>query len=165
MTAGAESGTLTLFPAGGLPTSTSISEHFMTSWHQDVRRTDVDVVTINGVVADAGSPHVGAVKIDVETAEADLLDGMQATVERCATDVICEVLTGWGAAERVEERRRRWGYAAYRLNSAGSVPVSVVPDVDANYFLTRRDADDVRRLNSAALGLAASMRHRASVPA
>jgi FkbM family methyltransferase len=126
--------------AHGLPTSSSLSREFM-SGVADVVATAVPVVTIDRVVLERGIARVDLVKIDTESTEPDVLQGMLRTLARDQPWVLCEVLTGCGTEERLTRLLEPLGYRFFLLTSQGPVPrASIVGHPEClNYLFVARD--------------------------
>lgn len=102
----------------GLPTSSSLSREFMASADKVVA-TEVPVITIDRLVRDRGIGRVDLAKIDTESTEPDVLEGMRETLGRDRPALVCEVLKGRGAEERLAPILEPYGYRFYLLTPDG----------------------------------------------
>jgi FkbM family methyltransferase len=117
--AGAREGTASFYhQAHGLPTSSSLSQEFMAQ-AADLVATEVPVVTVDGLVRERQVERVDLVKIDTESTEPDVLEGMRETLGRDRPALVCEVLKGRGAEERLAPILEPYGYRFYLLTPDG----------------------------------------------
>jgi FkbM family methyltransferase len=105
---------------GDHPSSTSLVETFMTSYHADVHASVVPTVTLDAFLEDRGVEHVSLVKLDIETAEPQALRGMQRTVERDRPAIFCEVLNA-DVGSRLQSMLAPLGYRFCHLTDEGPV--------------------------------------------
>jgi FkbM family methyltransferase len=110
-----------------------------------------DVIRIRTARADAILPadlHVAMVKIDVEGAEYQAIEGLQGILDRCRPDLIVEVTPEYlermgSTAQQLYDHLSGMGYRAYVIENHGLAPVSklaVERFVQANVlFSCRRD--------------------------
>ncbi|HSK22160.1 MAG TPA: FkbM family methyltransferase [Egicoccus sp.] len=95
--------------------SSSLNEKFRPS----TRKIEVAIERLDDeVAARGGIPTL--LKIDTETTEPDVLEGGMATVERHRPWMICEVLPGRGAEERLQPMLDGLGYRTYRLDGGAA---------------------------------------------
>jgi FkbM family methyltransferase len=138
--AGAREGSADFYhQAHGVPTSSSLSREFMAGV-ADLKATKVPVVTIDGLVRDRGLTRVDLVKIDTESTEPDVLEGMREVLARDRPWIVCEVLKGRGAEERLAPLLEPHGYRFYLLTPEGPVPRSRIEGdpVWLNYLFAAR---------------------------
>jgi FkbM family methyltransferase len=101
-----------------LPTSSSLSLEFMRKSSNLVCST-LPVTTLDRYVADREISRVDLLKIDTESTEAQVFDGMRTTLERDHPDIICEVLPGASNEDFLEEVLGPLGYQYYLLTPEG----------------------------------------------
>jgi FkbM family methyltransferase len=101
-----------------LPTSSSLSGDFMAGV-EDLVATPIPVVTVDRLIRDRAIPRLDLVKIDTESTEPAVLDGMRRTLERDRPWIVCEVLKGRGAEELLEPILKPLGYRFYLLTPDG----------------------------------------------
>jgi FkbM family methyltransferase len=82
-------------------------------------REDVPMTTLDGFMEGHGVPTVNLIKVDIEGAERQFLDGAAATIERHQPIIMIEVnptaLDVFGStSQQVLERLREFGYTLYR---------------------------------------------------
>ena len=107
----------------GIPSSSSLAEGFMRSIvdGDELTSSAVEVTTGDEFVQSRGLAGVDLVKIDTETTEAAVLEGLLRTLRRDRPHVVCEVLDGEvGAA--IEALLAPLGYEFFVLTSGGPVP-------------------------------------------
>jgi len=124
---GDSTGTATFFhmptDAAGVPSSSGLSARFfglpffvesgVTS------KTEVNVCTLDEVLAERGVGRVGLIKVDTETTEQAVFEGALATLERDHPDLIFEVLPGQGTAPALSRLLEPLGYTFYLLRDTG----------------------------------------------
>jgi len=141
--AGAAEGAASFYyQAHGLPTSSSLSRAFMAGV-ENLTVTNVPVVAVDSLLVQRGICLVDLIKIDTESTEPDVLAGMASTLRRDRPAIICEVLKGRGAEERLNAVMRPLSYRYYLLTPDGPVARGVIeghPEC-LNYLLVGRDAD------------------------
>ena len=127
---------------GRLPTSSSLSAEFM-SPHGPLRGTSVRVVSLDAFMRNSGIERVDLLKIDTESTEPQVLQGMLETLRRDRPSIICEVLRGRGAEDRLEDILGGLGYHYYLLTPTGPMRVPQVRGHEAwlNYLFTCSDLD------------------------
>lgn len=96
-------------------------------------KTQVPVTTIDDSVRENRLNHVDLVKIDVESAEAQVLRGMMQTLRRDHPNIICEVLRGYGTESSLDEILRPLSYRYYLLNPDAPTPRDQI-EGDTNYL-------------------------------
>jgi FkbM family methyltransferase len=111
--------------AGEHPSSTSLVRDFMTSYHPDVRASRVDTVALDAFLDARGVERVSLVKLDIETAEPEALQGMRRTLERDRPAILCEVLTD-EVGTRLHAVLEPLGYRFYHLTDGGPVERSEI---------------------------------------
>jgi FkbM family methyltransferase len=111
---------------GGLPSSSSLSLPFMTQSGAPLEHRRVPVVALDSFAREAGLDHVDLVKVDTETTEPDVLEGMASLLERHRPHVFCEVLAGRADEGRLEAILRPLGYRFYLLKKEGPTPAEHV---------------------------------------
>jgi FkbM family methyltransferase len=138
--AGAREGTADFFhQSHELPTSSSLSQEFMAGV-PDLEVSRVPVVTIDRLVRDRLLPRVDLVKVDTESTEPDVLEGMRETLARDRPWIVCEVLKGRGAESRLGPLLEPHGYRFYLLTPEGLVLKSRIEGHPAwlNYLFAAR---------------------------
>ena len=116
---GALSGTATFFhTTSDMPTSSSLSFEFMRE-ADNLQGTDVPVLTVDEFVAHKNLDQIDLVKIDTESTEPEVLQGMVKTLQRDHPSIVCEVLQGRGRAHGLETLLRPLGYNFYLLTPEG----------------------------------------------
>jgi FkbM family methyltransferase len=124
MAAGAEDGIAELLHAPlELPTSSSLSATFMRGV-EGLQALKVQVRALAGLLAERGISGVDLVKIDTETTEPDVLDGLQGVLERDRPAIFCEVLAERSDERRLTETLSPLGYRFFLLTGSGPVPRS-----------------------------------------
>ncbi len=132
---GAQSGTADFYVGeGGIPVGASLSAEFVERIRRDapVRHRDeiltltVPVITIDEFVAERGIAQVDLVKIDAESAEPQVLQGMAAVLRRDRPAILCEVLESGATAAAIEQQLTPLGYHYYHLRPDGIVPVDTL---------------------------------------
>ena len=117
--AGSQAGSASFYhQVHALPTSSSLSREFMAGTSELVAST-VPVVTVDEVVRRHGIERVDLVKIDTESTEPDVLEGMRVVLARDRPNVVCEVLRGRGAEERLGPILEPFGYRYFLLTPDG----------------------------------------------
>lgn len=100
---GCASGTAEFYSVpDGVPANSSLSLEYISTC-EVVESSSVPMVSIDDFVETEGLEIVDLVKIDTETTEADVLEGMAATLERFRPSVFCELLSP-EAERRVHDR-------------------------------------------------------------
>jgi len=136
---------------GWLPTSSSLSAEFMSA-HGVLLSVSVEVMSLDAFVRKSGIECVDLLKIDTESTEPEVLRGMLETLRRDRPSIICEVLRGRGAEDRLEEILGGLGYHYYLLTPTGPMRVPRVRGHEAwlNYLFTPSDRNDLRGQSVAA---------------
>lgn len=111
------------------------------------RTADVIALTIDQCVSDFGLPKPNVVKIDVEGAEALVLEGGRATFTGQNVPLYIE-LHGEEPTRDVLAVLDRWGYTAFGAAAVWGAPRRVGPaeSEPLEYVIASRDADSLRRL-------------------
>ena len=104
--------------AHDLPTSSSLSREFMADATGVVAST-VRVVRIDDLVRERRIGRVDLVKIDTESTEPAVLAGMAETLSRDRPSIVCEVLRGRGAEDRLAPLLAPFGYRYFLLTPDG----------------------------------------------
>lgn len=128
-----------------VPTSSSLSREFMEGV-PDLCVTTVPVTTLDRLADDRDLDRVDLVKMDTETTEPDVLAGMRRVLARDRPWIVCEVLRGRGAEERLAPILEPLGYRFFLLTPDGPVRRTRIeghPDC-LNYLFAGR-AEDVPR--------------------
>ena len=130
-----------------VPCSSSLSLDFMRD-AQALTSSVVPVFTLDRLLRDAGVSHVDLVKIDTESTEPQVLEGMRGVLERDHPFIVCEVLEGRGSERAVEQILGDLGYRFYLLTPDGpSIRGSVTGHRDwLNYLFTTLTPEDVALL-------------------
>jgi len=142
---GSPAGTAEFFHiSGGLPSSSSLSKHFMQTIVAagDLSSTTIEVLEGDDFVERHDLIGVDLVKIDTETTEAEVLRGMLRTLRRDRPDIICEVLDA-ESAKGIQTLLQPLGYKFLLLTDAGPVARRHVrPDpIWRNFLFTARGRD------------------------
>ena len=117
---GAVSGQARFFFAqmDGIPCSSSLSSEFMKEFG-DVAEVDVPVLTLDDFLHERGVSGVDLVKIDTESTEPDVLQGMSRTLANDRPAIVCEVLAGRDTGPVLESLLRPLGYTFFLLTPEG----------------------------------------------
>jgi FkbM family methyltransferase len=147
---GAEAGSASFFHVradAGIPCSSSLSYEFMREL-PNLETSTVAVVSLDGFLDERGVTGVDLVKIDTESTEPQVLQGMQRTIRRDRPAIICEVLPGRGAEAALQEQIRDLEYRAYLLTPEGPVSKETVEGHPEwlNYLLSPLRPEEVARL-------------------
>jgi FkbM family methyltransferase len=105
------------FVPEGIPANSSLSLDYISTCDQ-VLSTTVGVVAIDDFLAARGIDCVDLVKLDTETTEADVLEGMARTLERCRPVILCEILSPT-AERRIHDLLDPLGYQARMIAADG----------------------------------------------
>lgn len=105
----------------GLPTSSSLSEGFMSDV-PELTGIDVPLLAIDSFVKARSISRVDLVKIDTETTEPSVLKGMRAVLARDRPSIICEVLHGRADTAAIDAELRPLGYQFFLLTPTGAEP-------------------------------------------
>jgi FkbM family methyltransferase len=125
---GASDGATSLYVGeAGIPVGASLSAEFVEQVRQAaavrlaerVETLTVPLMTIDRFVAERSISRVDLVKLDVEGAEPQALQGMRAVLRRDRPAIICEVLEDGRTAPALEDALRPFGYHAYHLTPDG----------------------------------------------
>jgi len=134
--AGAIAGHAEFFHVGH---GSSLSRQMMAAHGADLKATRVQVIAIDDFVDQHAIQHVDLVKIDTETTEPDVLEGMRRTLERDRPDVFCEVLLAADVV-RLTALVRTLDYRMFVLTSSGMHErQSVVPNPEWTNYLFAAD--------------------------
>jgi FkbM family methyltransferase len=120
-----------------IPSSSSLSRIFMETElpQYKICSQSVEVIRIDEFVREHGLRDIDLVKIDTESTEDDVLEGMQETLRRDRPTVICELLPG-GPAEAIDAVMKPLGYKYFHLSPGGMQPCSrLIPDPVWRNFL------------------------------
>ena len=121
----------------GIPSSSSLAEGFMRSIveHGELTSSTVEVLTGDDFVESRALAGVDLVKIDTETTEAAVLEGLLRTLRRDRPHIVCEVLdSDVGAA--IEALLEPLGYEFFALTASGPARREHIrPDVRWRNFL------------------------------
>ena len=133
--------------AAEIPFSSSLSYDFMAS-ACEVRSESVTVVTLDRFAERNGLDRIDLVKIDTESTEPQVLQGMAHRLGRDRPTLICEVLQGRGSERSLEEILGPLGYRYYLLTPDGPSPRERIHGHPQwlNYLFTPLGPDDVARL-------------------
>jgi FkbM family methyltransferase len=128
------------------------TEAFLRAAGGEIATTTVRVSTVDWFVREKELTCVDLVKIDTEGVEPEVLEGMRETIEAYKPHLVCEVLKGFGTAERLESILKPHGYRYYLLTPDGPVLRGhVEPQPDQrwelrNYLFSTLPPDDVAGL-------------------
>jgi hypothetical protein len=78
-------------------------------------------VTLDSFSQEAGLGNLDLVKVDTESTEPDILEGMASVLEQHRPHIFCEVLAGRADERRLEAILRPLGYRFYVLKDNGPV--------------------------------------------
>jgi FkbM family methyltransferase len=156
---GAADGTADFYVGeGGIPVGASLSAEFVerirreaaVRWRDEVERISVPLTTIDRFVRERGLDRVDLVKIDAESAEPQVLQGMGETLRRWRPAIICEVLAGGATAGAIEALLGPLGYNFYHLRPSGPARTATLRgygyDDCHNYLFTHRRPEEVAAL-------------------
>lgn len=117
---GSATGSAQFFHGKRISSSSSLSQAFMESIVPASRLVSsvVNVVSLDEFVEDRGIAHVDLVKIDTETTEGEVFQGMTTTLARDEPVVFCEILEQ-PAADAIEEILEPLGYRYFSLTGEG----------------------------------------------
>ena len=119
------------------------------SFREHQRELKVETVTVDEYLKRKNIPVPDLVKIDVETQEPQVLEGMRGVLADGRTDIICEVLDAVDAG-RMTELLKPYGYSFYFITALGLVRQEAIArrnDIDwrsrqntpyYNYLFTKR---------------------------
>ena len=124
---GAREGRAQFFHATRIGSSSSLSREFMESIvaPSHLASSEVEVVSVDEFVEDNHVEHVDLVKIDTETTEDEVLQGMVRTLERDRPVVFCEVIEE-DTAKSIEAIVQRLGYQFFLLTEDGPVKCDAI---------------------------------------
>jgi FkbM family methyltransferase len=123
----------------GIPSSSSLAEGFMRSIveRNELTSSTVEVLRGDDYVRSRGLVGVDLVKIDTETTEAAVLEGLLHTLRRDRPHIVCEVLEREVAA-KIEALLEPLGYEYFALTASGPVRCEHIrPDARWRNFLFR----------------------------
>jgi FkbM family methyltransferase len=123
----------------GIPSSSSLAEGFMQSIveRNELTSSTVEVLRGDDYVRSRGLVGVDLVKIDTETTEAAVIDGLLHTLRRDRPHIVCEVLESEVGAD-IEALLEPLGYEYFALTPDGPVRCEHIrPDVRWRNFLFR----------------------------
>ena len=102
----------------GLPTSSSLSESFMTG-APELKGVDVPLLTIDTFCQTHSVPRIDLVKIDTETTEPSVLRGMRRVLSRDRPAIVCEILRDRADTTAIDAELRPLGYKYFLLKPEG----------------------------------------------
>lgn len=108
---GRVNGVASFFLAGG---NSSLNPHFRPA----AREIIVKVARGDDLLPALGARDVDLIKLDTESTEPDVLDGLSETIVKYRPEIICEVLAGRTEAQ-LESFCRRHDYQIFRMTSSG----------------------------------------------
>ncbi len=115
--------------------------HFVKISPDRIASVRVPVVRLDEYLRDHGVARVDLVKVDTETTEVDVLDGMRETLRRDQPAIFCEVLPQ-GDVARLTELLSQYNYRYYHLTRTGPVArTEIIADADVrdlNYLFVAR---------------------------
>ena len=137
---GAEASTTFYRGGDAMPTCSSLSQSYATANCPIVKEIPVAVVQLDIWVKTQGINQVDLIKIDVETGEPQVLEGMEALLGSCSPDIICEVLSGEGTASKLEALLKPHQYRYFLVTDKGpkEVPAIIPDDKWRNYLFSKR---------------------------
>ncbi len=106
-------------PGTLIPCSASLSFDIYRPWADSVTKMTVPVITLDRFVEEHQLGHVDLVKLDVESAEPQVLRGATKVLQRDRPTIICEVLKGCGTEQALETALRPYGYRFYLVTPDG----------------------------------------------
>ena len=109
--------------------------------HDDDQGEPVQVVTVDSLMADLDVRTVGAMKIDVEGLELDVLAGAQSTIERSRPPLIVEVNDPQGLSSFAQQN----GYTCVRYERGRNLVPTSIESCDGRNALLVGDLDDAHR--------------------
>ena len=120
-----KSGRATLFLPFGDGVNIETTGTLLTdSWQVREGSTSIEVETVRFDEYEARHPmRVDLIKIDVEDFEADVLEGMRATIMRARPFIVCEVLPRAHRNERTREIVEALNYQPYWITPVGYIKV------------------------------------------
>lgn len=104
-----------------IPCSAGTSFEFYKPWAAELSTIMVTSVTVDGFLEDTGLTGVDLVKVDTESTEPQVLEGMASSLRRDRPTIFCEILTGFGTEQRIEELLKPLGYRFYMLTGTGPI--------------------------------------------
>jgi FkbM family methyltransferase len=130
-----------------IPSSSSLSYEFMAGT-ADLQKTTVPVMRLDDFVQEKGLERVDLIKIDTESTEPAVLVGAHMTLDRHHPNIICEVLHGRGAEQKLEEVLAPLGYRYYLLTPEGPAPRERIEGHPEwlNYLFSALTVGEVARL-------------------
>jgi FkbM family methyltransferase len=149
---GASDGKTSFFVGeAGIPVGASLSEEFVERVRREapvrlaeqVQALRVPVLTIDRFVAERQIERVDLVKLDIEGAEPQALQGMRALLRRDRPAILCEVLADGQTVQALEAALRPFGYRYYHLTAAGPIARERLQGYDYgsshNYLFTTKE--------------------------
>jgi FkbM family methyltransferase len=109
-------------PIEPLPSSSGLNPHFFHESGVLVRSQPVPVISLDTFCVSRGTGQVDLVKIDTESTEAAVLDGMTRVLGESRPHIFCEVLDVSDTADEVDGLLRRHGYRFFHLTPDGPKP-------------------------------------------
>lgn len=106
-------------PGALIPCSASLSFDIYRAWADSMTKMTVPVITLDRFVGEHQIDRVDLVKMDVESAEPQVLRGATQVLQRDHPTIICEVLKGCGSEQALEEVLRPFGYRFYLVTPSG----------------------------------------------
>ncbi len=103
-------------------------------------KTEIETVTLSSFIGSRNLDRIGLMKIDVETHEPEVLDGMGPFLKRFRPDMLIEVLNDEVAA-RIEERVKGLGYLYFNIDEEKSITRTdrITHSDYFNFLLCRED--------------------------
>lgn len=137
-----------------IPCSAGSSFEFYKPWASEMRTMEVTSVTGDRFLEDRGLTGVDLVKIDTESTEPQVLQGLANSINRDRPNIFCEVLSGFGTEQQIEELLKPLGYRFYMLTATGPVRRD---HIDAhtewpNYLFSMLGDDEISVVNDRAAG-------------
>ena len=139
-------------PTVGIPSSSSCSWDFMKDV-PNVQRSKVAIGRLDTFLLDRRAPRVELLKIDTESTEPAVLDGMGERLARDRPTIVCEVLKGCGTERRLKEILAPLDYCFYLLTLDGPQQQNCIEGHadHLNYVFTARKPGELAEMHSAAI--------------
>jgi len=136
----------------GIPCSSSLSRDFMKDV-PNIQRSKVAITRLETFLLQRRAPRVELMKIDTESTEPAVLEGMGERLARDHPIIVCEVLKGCGTERRLEEILGPLDYRFYLLTPEGPQQQDRIEGHadHLNYLFTTLKPDELAEMHSAAI--------------